>query len=1594
MNLSENKSYPKASKISFQNDDNCQKPAFESVTNFPYLRKQTEIEINDENFITSSKWNPFHSNKELTYDINKGLTTDYFDQVVNSITTPEDFPNNKVKSIFYQKSKNNEELQENNEQRSKSVLSTESQITSSVDKSMLDFESSSNVHGLENNDNMNNSTIVTDIVSKNLENVKRQHRRSEHANNLKNVIKQYQKMTQVERQDQNSIEFTTLPLSDMAVTTKKSFTNKDEVVETELYNDFKKPRGLHDFIDDDESRYEISTHSQILEKHKSNDDEEPSLVRYYEKWHNFLHKMNESARNNFKLEELRVMYENMHQKDLNDDVHELLQNLEMQRKLDKQHGVTNYSQDSTVTHQTPDSTPKLENSLIEMTSPSRSARTTKLNTEFNSREKKYDFESSSNVHGPKIEHNTNNSPVDPMLADIVAKNLEYVKRQDWHSGNANNLRNIKEQYQKMRQVDIQDTDIIELSTISLSEATVATRGLFTSTDKNLEIELNNYSEKPRTLYNFINDKSLHEFSTQNKILEKHESNDEVLSVPFSEKWANFLHKMNESTKNNIKLEELRVIYENMQHKDLNDDVHELLQNLEMQRKLDKQHGVTNSQDSTVTHQTPDSTPKLENSLIEMTSEELKREQNKNNEDVLDNIILGPSRSARTTKLNTEFNSREKEKVHVGLFKHTVFYRGFEANSNKMLWFLKHIDKHLYNGNYKSSVSQKIVKELIENIQILKKQIQNECYIYNVGERKSSGHYVNDVIEKLNGSIKINAYEDHNLTLSNIHIPDDRELSINKTTKPLVSLYKNSSKSNPNPINYDDATVIMLPVRGRFKSMCFNNDPVPYFGDKKKKIKNQKLNGDSNLSPTTDITTCSDTTFKDEFSNTNAPIDATTDSDTTSEEYEHLDFELIKISHRDENKHVENINKNLGDSDEIHIKDTEAGCKIQATQDYSIMKNDTENRASKKKKNGAVEIFTNESEEQIDVNDMSFKINQNKDDQNSKTMEVDTENQTNEKEKNGAVKICTSEKELNHDSQKDNEIQIKTPQEQIDVNDMPFKINQNKDDQDSKTMEVDTENQTNEQEKNGAVKICTSEKEEQIDVNDMPFKINQNKDDQDSKTMEIDTENQTNEKEKNGAVKICMSEKKVNHDSQKGDEIQIKTPQEQIDVNDMSFKINQNEDDQDSKTMEVDTENQTNEKEKNGVVKICTSENEVNHDSQKDANLDKTPILGILIKTQEKQIDVNDIPFKINQNQDDQDSKTMKVDTENQTNEKEKNGAVKICTSEKELNHDSQKDNEIQIKTPQEQIDVSEMPFKINQNKDDQDSKTMEVDTENQTNEQEKNGAVKICTSEKEVNHDFQKDNEIQIKTLQEQIDVNDMPFKINQNKDDQDSKTMEIDTENQTNEKEKNGAVKICMSEKKVNHDSQKGDEIQIKTPQEQIDVNDMSFEINQNEDDQDSKTMEVDTENQTNEKEKNGVVKICTSENEVKHDSQKDANLDKTPILGILIKTQQKQIDVNDIPFKINQNQDDQDSKTMEVDTENQTNEKEKNGAVEICTSEKKVNHDSQKDNEIQIKTPQEQIDVNDMPFKINKIKMTKILKQWKQILKIKQMNRKKWRC
>ncbi|XP_026475826.1 intracellular protein transport protein USO1-like [Ctenocephalides felis] len=862
-----------------------------------------------------------------------------------------------------------------------------------------------------------------------------------------------------------------------------------------------------------------------------------------------------------------------------------------------------------------------------------------------------------------------------------------------------------------------------------------------------------------------------------------------------------------------------------------------------------------------------------------------------------------------------------------------------------------------------------------------------------GERKSSGHYVNDVIEKLNGSIKINAYEDHNLTLSNIHIPDDRELSINKTTKPLVSLYKNSSKSNPNPINYDDATVIMLPVRD----------------DTQSKINN-----------------CS------EFSNTNAPIDATTDSDTTSEEYEHLDFELIKISHRDENKHVENINKNLGDSDEIHIKDTEAA-------------------------------------EQIDVNDMSFKINQNKDDQNSKTMEVDTENQTNEKEKNGAVKICTSEKELNHDSQKDNEIQIKTPQEQIDVNDMPFKINQNKDDQDSKTMEVDTENQTNEQEKNGAVKICTSEKEvnhdfqkdneiqiktlqEQIDVNDMPFKINQNKDDQDSKTMEIDTENQTNEKEKNGAVKICMSEKKVNHDSQKGDEIQIKTPQEQIDVNDMSFKINQNEDDQDSKTMEVDTENQTNEKEKNGVVKICTSENEVNHDSQKDANLDKTPILGILIKTQEKQIDVNDIPFKINQNQDDQDSKTMKVDTENQTNEKkkmallkfvreqidvsempfkinqnkddqdsktmevdtenqtneqEKNGAVKICTSEKEVNHDFQKDNEIQIKTLQEQIDVNDMPFKINQNKDDQDSKTMEIDTENQTNEKEKNGAVKICMSEKKVNHDSQKGDEIQIKTPQEQIDVNDMSFEINQNEDDQDSKTMEVDTENQTNEKEKNGVVKICTSENEVkqmldktpilgiliktqqkqidvndipfkinqNQDDQdsktmENNEIQIKTPQEQIDVNDMPFKINQNKDDQDSKTMEADTENQTNEQEKNGAVKICTSENEVNHDSRKDANLDKTPIMGILIKTQQKQIDVNDIPIKINQNQDDQDSKTMEVDTENQTNEKEKNSAVKICTSEKEINHDFQKDNEIQIKTPQEQIDVSDIPFKINQNK------------------------
>ncbi|XP_026470567.1 putative uncharacterized protein DDB_G0289963 [Ctenocephalides felis] len=256
---------------------------------------------------------------------------------------------------------------------------------------------------------------------------------------------------------------------------------------------------------------------------------------------------------------------------------------------------------------------------------------------------------------------------------------------------------------------------------------------------------------------------------------------------------------------------------------------------------------------------------------------------------------------------------------------------------------------------------------------------------------------------------------------------------------------------------------------------------------------------------------------------------------------------------------------------------------------------------------------------------------------------------------------------------------------------------------------------------------------------------------------------------------------------------------------------------------------------------------------------------------------------------------------------------------------------------------------------------MEIDTENQTNEKEKNGAVKICTSEKEVNHDSQKGDETQIKTPQEQIDVNN--------------------------------------NENEVNHDSRKDANLDktpimgilIKTHQKQIHVNDIPFKINQNKDDQDSKTIETDTENQTNEKEKNSAVKICTSKNEVNHDSRNDANLDKGLIMGILIKTQQKQIDVNDIPFKINQNQDDQDSKSMEADTENQTNEQEKNGAVKICTSEKEVNHDSQKDNEIQIKTPQEQIDVNDMPFKINQNKMTKILKQWKQILKIKQMKRKK---
>ncbi|XP_026475827.1 probable serine/threonine-protein kinase DDB_G0282963 [Ctenocephalides felis] len=434
-------------------------------------------------------------------------------------------------------------------------------------------------------------------------------------------------------------------------------------------------------------------------------------------------------------------------------------------------------------------------------------------------------------------------------------------------------------------------------------------------------------------------------------------------------------------------------------------------------------------------------------------------------------------------------------------------------------------------------------------------------------------------------------------------------------------------------------------------------------------------------------------------------------------------------------------------------------------------------------------------------------------------------------------------------------------------------------------------------------------------------------------------------------------------------------------------------------MEADTENQTNEKKKNGAVKICTSENEVNHYSRKDANLDKTPIMGILIKTQQKQIDVNEMPVKINQNKDDHDSKTLELDTENQTNEKEKNGAGKICTSENEVNHDTRKDANLDktpimgilIKTQQKQIDVNDIPFKINQNKDDQDSKTMEVDTKNQTNEKEKNDAVKICTSEKEVNHDFQKDNEIQTKTPQEQIDVNDMPFKINQNKDDQDSKTMEVETENQTNEKEKNGAVKICTSENEVNHDSPKDANLDktpimgilIKTQQKQIDVNDIPFKIYQSKHVQDSKIMEVDIENQTEEKNKNCASRTCTNENEVYHVSQEDAVLDKTPIRKIISFTPQENIDINDVinldynnglsntmsPYKIYQNKDVQHPKIMEVDTENRTDEKEKNDRSRTCTIENEVNHDFREDGaldkiltrKIFSTTPHEDSDVND---------------------------------
>ncbi|XP_026470564.1 putative uncharacterized protein DDB_G0282133 [Ctenocephalides felis] len=510
------------------------------------------------------------------------------------------------------------------------------------------------------------------------------------------------------------------------------------------------------------------------------------------------------------------------------------------------------------------------------------------------------------------------------------------------------------------------------------------------------------------------------------------------------------------------------------------------------------------------------------------------------------------------------------------------------------------------------------------------------------------------------------------------------------------------------------------------------------------------------------------------------------------------------------------------------------------------------------------------------------------------------------------------------------------------------------------MEIDTENQTNEKEKNGAVKICTSENEKQIDVNDIPFKINQNKDDQDSKTMEADTENQTNERKKS-AVKICTSENEVNHDSRKDanldktpimdNEIQIKTPQEQIDVSDIPFKINQNKDDQDSKTMEADTENQTNEKKKNGAVKICTSENEVNHYSRKDANLDKTPIMGILIKTQQKQIHVNDIPFKINQNKDDQDSKTIETDTENQTNEKEKNSAVKICTSENEVNHDSRNDANLDkglimgilIKTQQKQIDVNDIPFKINQNQDDQDSKSMEADTKIKQMNRKKMALLKF---------------------VREQIDVNDMPFKINQNKDDQDSKTMEADTENQTNEKKKNGAVKICTSENEVNHYSRKDANLD-KTPI------------------MDSKIMEVDIENQTEEKNKNCAYRTCTNENEVYHVSQEDAVLDKTPIRKIISFTPQENIDINDVinldynnglsntmsPYKIYQNKDVQHPKIMEVDTENRTDEKEKNDRSRTCTIENEVNHDFREDGaldkiltrKIFSTTPHEDSDVND---------------------------------